>query len=553
MKLITKIQMTFFVIIMAVIVQSTMIYTNLDSIGGELEEISEYQVPLNSLVMELEKDILMEEILTYQLLLHADDIHSKAFKDVQHHLAEVEKDTDKKLQKVFKTLKSAIEHSHEPDVKAKYNEMFTIFKHLKEEQDKYKVLVKELEHSLTNSNHTDIALHLEKTEPLLHNMEKEIIHIASIMEHLLEKSTHTALEHEHTVITGLVISIIFLILFMNISGFLLTRVFEKALVRMHNHIHYVSQNQDLTKKLDASSNDEMGMMAKDFNEFVESLRSLIDNTKNSSSENVAISHELSTTALSVGNNVESSVSIVEEATSQARDVQGEISSAISDAQESKEDIVKANTNLETARDEVITLTSKVQETAEAEEELAHSMETLSHDAEEVKTVLVVISDIADQTNLLALNAAIEAARAGEHGRGFAVVADEVRKLAERTQKTLSEINATISVVVQSIGDASTKMSINAQEIQSLTNIAQGVEDRINETVDIVNEAVSASDRTVVDFEKTGKNVVLIVDKVEQINNISSTNARSVEEIAAAAEHLNTMTDELNNKLETFRS
>jgi methyl-accepting chemotaxis protein len=461
----------------------------------------------------------------------------------------------------------AKEQKYIDEQRAHYREAFSKFEKL-EKSEKGRVLIDNIKQAaaqLAAVNNKIIPLALagnsaeadkilsEDWEPLFKMLEGAFGELAKYLDEQVVAVEKESADVYSKSVYGLFSAFILAVMIAIASAVLITRGITTPIGRMRDMIKDIAQGEgDLTKRLEAGAKDELGEVSRWFNQFVEKLHGIVSQISNTSTQVAAAANQLHSTAEHIANGAEevaaqadTAATAGEEMSATSGDIAQNCQMAAEGAQRASQ---SASDGAEVVERTVVVMdqiTAKVQETAK-------TVEKLGERSDQIGAIIGTIEDIADQTNLLALNAAIEAARAGEQGRGFAVVADEVRALAERTTRATKEIGDMIKNIQKETKGAVTAMEQGVQQVISGAEEAgksgQALQDILQQVNDVamqVNQIATAAEEQTATTSEISRNMQQITEVVQQTS-------QGAHESATAAAQLNGNAEELQRLVRQFK-
>ncbi len=291
--------------------------------------------------------------------------------------------------------------------------------------------------------------------------------------------------------------------------------------------------------------DDLRVLVKSLTDVLKIIRDLTDNLASASNEISATTEELAATSSEQSNQIKEVALATDE-------MYSTIDSNAKNATKTAEKATQNEIFVKKSTAEIEKTIEKVKQIATFVSTAAQKLENLGKATNAITGILQVIDDIAEQTNLLALNAAIEAARAGEHGRGFAVVADEVRKLAERSSKSTKEISDIIINIQKETNSVIETMNIGNKEVMEIIDLAQNSQNSLKQILSNIGEVVQLVNQIAAANEQQSATSKQVNTNVENISNIIYESTQAISQIANAANDLARLANRLQDVLSTFK-
>ncbi len=349
-------------------------------------------------------------------------------------------------------------------------------------------------------------------------------------------------------------SIIMAVISISISlflGMIISRATTRPLTMFRDNFT-TGATGDLRVKIDYNKQNEIGDLTVSFNMFFEKLRGLVSSIQ-SAAEQVnqqsgdlsAASEEFSSTFSEQSGQINSIASAVEEMVTTAQDIMDRLEIMTSTINMTSE----ANAEV---KSELASVSGKVTEIKTENTKLSAIMQELINSSEEIGEIIRTINDIADQTNLLALNAAIEAARAGEHGRGFAVVADEVRKLAERTQTSTQEIGSIVQTLQTKTASAHTNMNQSVLKVDEGVALMVSMREKFHEIDTQIAAIKSEQDNLSIAIRESSMATANINQSIQEISQGIQESSSAVQIIAGTSVSLQGHADTMDEIAKQFK-
>lgn len=351
-----------------------------------------------------------------------------------------------------------------------------------------------------------------------------------------------------------IVSIISILVLIITSSLLLliSRYIVKRIDRIGMHLSSITQDLALNRPIEIVNDDEIGHISNNINTLLTTLQQALLQAKTTMSSNSAINQSMQGFSNQITNVAKEQDRIVENVKKLTTKINRELQESRDISETSATYMKEDYTMLDMMIATLDSIVESINTISQEEQHISTQMHDLAEQTAQIRSILEMIKDIADQTNLLALNAAIEAARAGEHGRGFAVVADEVRKLAERTQKSLSEIDVTISVVVQSVSTASEHIRENSQKVIDLNENAIKISTMANETKEKTAKSLEITNEAYEKAVDISKEIDSLTKGVEEATGLAHENKQVADHLLGVSQELNRSTGELERKINSFK-